>query len=434
MVIKNKIYIHHYHTKSLFYKILHNTTHRVYRLNDSVGSIFCKYNDLDIEVVFDPILNDNADGHHILDFMSILYQFNRDTKFSEIKCINDKQHTTAHRGAMGAEFGVNDVPIMKWIADTLSDKSNWIIFSLRTEKSYIKYDGINYLGVLDLETQIERLKNHCLIDDNIFIDDEIKLKYPNSNFVLTNTIHQWNELLSIRWYYEFKNIFQKLNQPYDLCFSIRYHKRHRKDYMLKLSELNHPNIYLSRVDNCINTEFKRYGDSLKNIDNVNFNITNGDNFDDLTIVENIEHYLDYLMRILPMAKMHILSETWDWTSNISSGYLSEKTYGLILAGVPFISLHPYPLEMIHKILNIREHPFYKNSLQYKNKPELFIEFVKTFMDKFENNYKLCKEWTADCNEKLMHLVNNTNSFLNLLQDGSLKISTPPTTEKFKKLI
>jgi hypothetical protein len=90
--------------------------------------------------------------------------------------------------------------------------------------------------------------------------------------------------------------------------------------------------------------------------------------------------------------------------------------------------------MIHKILNIREHPFYKNSLQYKNKPELFIEFVKTFMDNFENNYKLCKEWTDDCNEKLMHLVNNTNSFLNLLQDGSLKISTPPTTEKFKKLI
>ena len=104
------------------------------------------------------------------------------------------------------------------------------IFILRTEKSYIKHDGINYSGVLDLETQIERLKNHYLIDDNIFIDDIIQLKYPNSNYVLTNTIHQWNELLSIRWYYEFKNIFKKLNQPYDLCFSIRYHKRHRKDY------------------------------------------------------------------------------------------------------------------------------------------------------------------------------------------------------------
>ena len=66
MVIKNKIYIHHYHTKSLFYKILHNTTHRVYRLNNSVGSVFCKYNDLDIEVIFDPILNDNDEGLGII--------------------------------------------------------------------------------------------------------------------------------------------------------------------------------------------------------------------------------------------------------------------------------------------------------------------------------------------------------------------------------
>ena len=434
MVIKNKIYIHHYYTKSLFYKILHNTTNRVYRLNNSVGSIFCKYNDLDIEVIFDPILNDNDDGYHIIDFMSILYQFNRDEKFSNIKFINKVTGVTAHRGAQGAEFGVNDIPIMKWIADTLSDKSNWFIFILRTEKSYIKYDGINYLSILDLETQIERLKNHYLIDDNIFIDDNIKLHYLNSNFALTNTIHQWNELLSIRWYYEFKNIFEKLNQPYDLCFSIRYHKRHRKDYMLKLSELNHPKIYLSRVDNCINTEFKRYGDSLKNIDNVNFNITNGDNFDDLTIVENIEHYLDYLMRILPMAKMHILSETWDWTNNLSSGYLSEKTYGLILAGVPFISLHPYPLEMIHKILNIREHPFYKNSLEYKNKSELFIEFIKTFMDNFENNYKLCKEWTDECNAKLMNLVNTTNSFLDALQTDDLSISGELRKEIYKKLV
>ena len=255
MFDKNKIYIHHYYTKSLFYKILHNTTNRIHRLNNSVGSIFCKYNNFDIEVIFDPILNDNDDGYHIIDFMSILYQYKRDEKFSTINCINKVTGVTAHRGAQGAEFGVNDIPIMKWIADTISSKSNWFVFLLRTEKSYIKYDGIPYHNILDLEVQIERLKNHFIIDDNIFIDDDIKMHYPNSNFVLTNTIHQWNELLSIRWYYEFKNVFEKLNPPYDLCFSIRYHKRHRKDYMLKLSEFNHPKIYLSRVDNCKNTEF-----------------------------------------------------------------------------------------------------------------------------------------------------------------------------------
>jgi hypothetical protein len=241
-------------------------------------------------------------------------------------------------------------------------------------------------------------------------------------------------------YYEAKTLsnqmglFEKLNQPYDLCFSIRYHKRHRKEYMLKLSELNHPKIYLSRVDNCINTEYSRYGDSLKNISNINFNITNGNNFDDLTVVENIEHYLDYLMRILPMAKMHILSETWDWKNNLSSGYLSEKTYGLILANIPFISLHTYPLEMIQEILNIRPHPFYDEADKYRNNEFLFIEFIKEFMNNFENNYKQCKDWTNECNEKLMNLVNNTNSFLDLLQSGNLSISNKINKNIPKKLL
>ena len=429
MFDKNKIYIHHYYTKSLFYKILHNTTNRTYRLNNSVGSVFCKYNNFDIEVIFDPILNDNYDGYHIIDFMSILYQYNRDEKFSNINCINKVTGVTAHRGTQGAEFGVNDIPIMKWIADTISDKFKWFVFLLRTEKSYIKYDGITYHNILDLETQIERLKNHFIIDDNIFIDDDIKLHYANSNFALTNTIHQWNELLSIRWYYEFKNVFEKLNQPYDLCFSIRYHKRHRKDYMLKLSEFNHPKIYLSRVDNCKNGEFKRYGDDLKNDTNINFNITEGDDFDDISWIENIEHYLDYLMRILPMSKMHIMSETWDWANNLSSGYLSEKSYGLILANVPFISIHPYPLKMIETILNVPPHPFYSEALKYKNNTNLFIEFVDKFMQDYEKNHKLCKDWITLCNEKLMNEVTTKNSFLDLLLSKNLKIPNQKTNIK-----
>jgi hypothetical protein len=135
-----------------------------------------------------------------------------------------------------------------------------------------------------------------------------------------------------------------------------------------------------------------------------------------------------------MAKIHILSETWDWTSNISSGYLSEKTYGLILAGVPFISLHTYPLEMVQKILNIREHPFYEDTKIYKNNHKLFIEFIEKFMNNFEENHILCKEWTNECNLKLMNLVNNNNSFLDLLQCDNLKILNSTTPEKFKKFI
>jgi hypothetical protein len=124
-----------------------------------------------------------------------------------------------------------------------------------------------------------------------------------------------------------------------------------------------------------------------------------------------------------------MSETWDWTNNLSSGYLSEKSYGLILANVPFISIHPYPLKMIETILNVPPHPFYKETLEYKNSPNLFIEFVDTFMKDYEKNHKLCKDWVNMCNEKLMNEVNNKNSFLDLLLSNNLKISNQTTNIK-----
>jgi hypothetical protein len=424
-----KIYVHHYYTKSLFYKLAHNTTNRLYNIKDDVGDIVCDYKDVKLQFIFNPELNDNEDGYHLLDFLTILSQLNKDIKFNSIDCFNKKQGEDSHRGKWGAEFGVNDIPIMKWIADTLKNKKDWLICLFRTEKSFIKYDGIQYFPVSDLETQIDRLKNHKIITDNCFINDIVEQKYKNHYFALTNTIHEWNDLLSIRWYYEFKNIFEKLNQPYDLCFSMRYHKRNRTAILNGLSDLNNSKIYLSRVDNCINNEYKLYGKTIKN-NNINFNITNGNDFDDISWIENIEHYLDYLMRILPMAKMHILSETWDWVpGKLSSNYLSEKTYGLILSKIPFISTHTYPLDILEKILGIEKHPFYTESEKCINNPEKFVKFVKKFMENFEINNNLCILWTDKAHDLLMNKINNENSLLNILINNFEKISVQSSTQK-----
>jgi hypothetical protein len=428
-----KFYIHHYYSISLFYKLFHKTTNRDYQLNNNVGSIFCNYGENNLELIFDPLINDNTDGHHILDFLTCLEQINVDDKLKDIDCINRKEGDTSHRGKWGAEFGINDIPIMKWIAETLEKKSNWFIFLLRTEKSLIKYDGINYPNVMDLEVQIDRLKNHFIINDNVIFSDLIKDKYPNHFFCLTNTIHQWNELLSIRWYYEFKNIFEKLNQPYDLCFSMRYHKRNRTNIINGLAKLNDDRIYLSRVDNCKNKEFNIYSKKLD--DNINYNINSGDDFDDITWIENIEHYLDYLMRILPMAKMHILSETWDWKEgDFTSNYLSEKTYGFLLAKIPFISTHPYPLEILQHILEIEPHPFYKDIKEINGNPEKFVEFVKKFMKNFEINKNLCILWVEKCHKLLMEKINTENTFLKKLVNNEFKLNLNTLESKNKKLL
>ena len=48
---------------------------------------------------------------------------------------------------------------------------------------------------------------------------------------------------------------------------------------------------------------KTLSDRIKKIENIHLNSWGTDNWDDISYIENIEHYLEYIMRILPMAKM-----------------------------------------------------------------------------------------------------------------------------------
>jgi len=427
-----KIYVHHYYSKPLFYKLAHNTIDRRYKLKDNVGSIFCTYKSINLEFIFNPELNDNEDGIHIIDFLTINYQLYINSDYANIQCVNTEQDQTAHRG--GGPFGVNDIQIMKWIADTLENKKNWIILLLRTEKSYIQYDMPSYWQIMDLENQIARCKNHHIVSDTIFINDIIESKYPNHHFALTNTIHQWNELLSIRWYYEFSNIFEKLNQPYDLCFSMRYHKKNRVRIIKKLANLKNNRIFLSRTNNCKNKEFYIENTEFNKYDNINYNVFDGDDFADISWIENVEHYLEYLMRILPMSKMHILSESWDWyNGEMTSNYLSEKTYGFVLAKIPFISTHTYPLKILQKILDIDEHPFYSEIKNCIGNEDKFVFFVENFLKDFNTNYKLCKDWVDNCHYKFMKKINNDNSLLDMIQN-KLLITPPPALKNKLNLL
>ena len=70
-----KIYIHHYYSKILFYKLAHNTTDKVFNIEDDKrGSVLCKYNECNFEFRFDPEINDNEDGIHLIDFFAVLFQ------------------------------------------------------------------------------------------------------------------------------------------------------------------------------------------------------------------------------------------------------------------------------------------------------------------------------------------------------------------------
>lgn len=425
-----KIYIHHFYSRSLFLKLFHNTINRVSYIKNNIGTITCEYNNKKFELVFNPELHDAEDGYHLIDFLTINYQMFDWKDYTKIDCINKEKGLTAHRG--GGQFGVNDIPIMKWLADNVQNRKGWLISIMRTEKSFIEAEMLKYAPVKDLEYQIRRLKNHWIFSDNFFIDKSVEsIHYPNHNFIATNTMFQWNELLSIRWYYEFANIFEKLNQPYKLCFSVRNHKKNRIDIIDDIAKLNNKEIYLSRTDNCQNIDYDVNSTQIKNNKNINLNKWGTDNWDDISYIENIEHYLEYMMRILPQAKMHILSESWDWLPvQYASNYLSEKTYGFVLGKIPFISTHTYPYEILKEITGIEEHPFYKEAIEYRGKNDKFVQFVKKFMENYEENYTLCKLWTDKVHSLLIEKIYKENSFLDLLLQGVIL----KNSKDIKKLI
>ena len=397
------IYVHHFYSKSLFYKIAHNTTDRVFEIDkDNTGFVTTRYKENYIKYIFNPIINYNEDGLHLVDFYTAFLQKHIDPTYTNIikKDI------------------ITDVDFLLRVSEFTKDKKNWIVLLLRMEKITDKYEEKSTGYLWPMEENLEKLKNHRIISDSVFLNKQIKSHYPNHFFCLTNTIFQWNEYISIRWHYEYKNIFEKLNQPYDICFSVRHNKKNRTEILDRLSKLKNDRIYLSRVDNCRHKTFNKYTTLFE--ENIHNNITKGDNFEDLNILHNIGdyQYLDYLFRILPMAKMHILSESWDFkNADYVSMYLSEKTYGFLLAKIPFIPTHPYPLDIINEILEIDLYPFYDEIKSIMGCPEKFTEFVKIFMDDFDKNHKLCKNWVESVHIKLIEKINNENSLLDLISNN-----------------
>ena len=393
------IYIHHFFSKSLFYKIAHNTIDRVFSIDETnTGFVTANYKGNEIKFIFDPIINDKEDGLHLIDFWTTYFQEDINP-FYKIRITRD---TTL------------DMNFLLNINKLLKNKKNWVITIFRMEKIICKYDASHFYCVTDFEKGLSTLNNHHIVSDNFIYNYNIKMKYLNHFFCLTNTIHQWNEKISIRWHYEYKNIFEKLNQPYDLCFSIRHHKKNRIQIINELAKLNNNKIYLSRVDNCKNKKFNNLNKLFVFEKNIHNNITKSDNFDDLSWLQNVGEYqyLDYMLRILPMAKMHILSETWDYSEDsYTSQYLSEKTYGFLLAKIPFIPTHSYPLDIIQKMLQVSPYPFYEEIKSINGNPEKFVEFIKWFMENFDANYKLCKEWV---NDELIQKINNENSLLDMI--------------------
>jgi hypothetical protein len=407
-----KIYVHNYFSNTVFNIIALNTTNRVYNIFDDIGDVFCYYKDTKIHLVFDPKFNDNTDGIHMIDIFDVSLNSKKYENFNELITQNVN---------FSFEYDIVN-EFLNRLYELIKEKQNWIILNITGEKQFFEYENIQKSDE-DIENYkcYNQFKNHKIITDNVFINDYIDNKNPNFHFVFTNTIMYWNTHVGIRYYYEFKNIYDKLNFNYDLSYSIRKLKDYRVNLLIDLKKLNNKKLYLQYSDATNSYSYSKieYSEKSKvlNDNEIPLNSKNGNtDFDDLNnACYNDRLGLDLFFRLLPKSKMQILDEAWAFIDNdIISSHLSEKTIGLILAGIPFISTHEYPLDILKKLFNLDPHPFYDQIKKCRMDRSKFPIFVEEFLKNFDENYKLCKHWSDNHHIEFIKKINTENSLFDLI--------------------
>ena len=400
-----KIFVHHYYTDILFQKFFHNVKNKemveVDNTNGAIRDITFEYGGKNFEVSFNPEINDD-EGIHIIDFFGALRQRGQDTNFENIE----------HRGS-------DSFAIIERMADLIEDKKNWVVCLFRTEKIFIKNDNAKVktdgtTQIEEIENQILRLSNHFILTDNIFTNKIVLSKHPNLYNPFTNIIFQWNEMINIRWFYDYKNVSDVIVPKYKMGYSVRAHKPLRVKIAEELTQIE--DIFVSQTNviehNSVQPKYRKIEGAYLN------DYDSEIDFQNLRILTNITVGLDYFLRILPMSKIQICDESWAHNSaNYHSQYLSEKSLGLILANVPFVSTHSYPYDCIMDLVGIRKHPFYDESKQYQGNAKLFADFVRTFIGDFDNNYQLCKDWIKECHDIFIDRLHKENSMLDMIVNG-----------------
>lgn len=397
-----KIFVHHYYTDMLFQKFFHNVKNKemveVDNTNGAIRDITFEYGGKNFEVSFNPEINDD-EGIHIIDFFGALRQRGQDINFEN----------TEHRGS-------DSFAIIERMADLIEDKKNWVVCLFRTEKIFIKNDNAKVktdgtTQIEEIENQILRLSNHFILTDNIFTNKIVLSKHPNLYNPFTNIIFQWNEMISIRWFYDYKNVSDVIVPKYKMGYSVRAHKPLRVKIAEELTQIE--DIFVSQTNviehNSVQPKYRKIEGAYLN------DYDSEIDFQNLRILTNITVGLDYFLRILPMSKIQICDESWAHNSaNYHSQYLSEKSLGLILANIPFVSTHSYPYDCIMDLVGIRKHPFYDESKQYQGNAKLFADFVRTFISDFDNNYQLCKDWIKECHDIFIDRLHKENSMLDMM--------------------
>ena len=411
-----KFYVYHPFSIGLVYQLTHNTQNRV--IDGENSRVICSYNGVDMEFNFNNFTETDFGAYHIIVRQEMVTK-----EFGMIPEAREFLPDIGFPECVKHEY--------KSLLDNLKWDLNWILLWNYGENNFVHIRRENIHKSREIKYLNELSKKSIFITDNLFANEE-DLGVDKNNFVstLTNDVYVWNYLAHIRWASEFKNIYKNLNFEHKLGVSFRSPKPHRIDIIEKLSKENNSDIF-SSFSSAIFEEYRGTYDHswsdihydnllthIKNIPNVYLNDVGfdvDDDFENLYIVGNTEKNqmeFDYYFRILPKSKVQLLDETHAYKPTIDVPMnLSEKTYILLLANIPFISTHHYPFDLIKKYIVDIDYPYYDDMVKVTNNTDELVKFIKKFLENFDEMYPKIKEYTDVVHNVLSERLRTENSFL-----------------------
>jgi len=415
-------FVYHNFNLGLVYLLCHNISNRT--INKENQTVTGTYNNIDVTFYFNSFSNIpheiKKDGYHVICREEAVHE----SFFLED--MNTYQHKLGYPNCLPHEYKIINSQIS-------SSSYNWVLFWNFGENKFLHLAEFS----LDKNKEFSELKkivdNTIFFSDN-FIQDNTPYAKINPNKllkVLTNDVFMWNYYAQITWANEFKNLFKHLNPPHKLCISFRSPKPYRIEICEKLGKKNLDGVYISysssffekrkgeKDPNWEGIEYDNTYHILKNIKNLNINKIGEDSETDL---ENLEasgnrkdsrFEIDFYFRILYQGKMQLLDETHSYLLEEERVplNLSEKTYILLLANIPFISTHYYPIDLIQKHILDLEHPYYREFKEMSNNTDKLVEFIERLIENFDEMYPKIKEWTTLVHEELQRKLQTENSFL-----------------------
>jgi hypothetical protein len=392
-----KIYIHHRYSDYLFKLFGHHSYVIEKNINgDGEGNIIFNYKENLWEFVFDKKIHYKDDGYHLLDLYQIYMSIGRgnDSKFNDLKFTD--------------VFYDNIYKIICRMEDISSEGSKWILTFFLGEKLF--FDDITSINPIydKLTKKMHKLTKHKLFTDNIPYNTRIK----NHIFPLSSVVMFWYFRTKLLLYKEYGNLHKIIPHTHLWGYHIKRHKYRRLEIGRLLDKSK---VFVSQTDwnDVLVPDFKNLFEksNITPIDGAYYNNLVGDNdFDNKFngYIEADKIGFDLFFSLLPKGKGVIIDETWGESNNFKIQYLSEKTYGMILAKIPFITTSLYPLDLIKFAIGGEYHPYYDKIKSLETDTQKLVEWINSLEDV---DIQRCQSWVNDIHDLLYSSIYQTNHFL-----------------------